>query len=106
MRWDEMRKDLFGSEEEYLRVMREEFPYRPVADAIVGLRARLRLTQAQLAEKIGTSQSVIARAESGKHPVEVSLLRRMAEACEVEWHVYFGDLDITGEHHEAATRSF
>lgn len=105
MRWEDVRKELFGSEEEYQRAMRAEFPYQPVADAIVGLRVRLQLTQTQLAEKIGTPQSVIARAESGKHPVEVSLLRRMAEACGVDWHVYFGVSDIPDEHHEAAARS-
>ena len=53
--------------------MRREFPYREVADAIVELRAHHHLTQTQLAELAGTTQSVIARAESGKHPVEVKL---------------------------------
>lgn len=105
MRWEDVRKGLFDSEEAYLRAMREEFPYRPVADAIVGLRARLHLTQTQLAEKIGASQSVIARAESGKHPVEVSLLRRIADACGVDWHVYFEANEIADGHHEAAAQS-
>lgn len=103
MRWEDLRKDLFDSEAEYQRSIRQELPYRPVADAIVGLRAQLGLTQAQLAQKIGTTQSVIARAESGKHPVEVSLLRRLADACGVEWRVRF--YAIGDEHDEAAAQS-
>jgi len=37
-----------------------------VADLLIKLRSEAGLTQAELAEKIGTTQSAIARMESGK----------------------------------------
>lgn len=44
-----------------------------------GARVRAGLTQAQLAERMGTTQSVIARLESGKTSPNVTTLRRLAE---------------------------
>ena len=93
VRWDDVWRELVAEDPELGRAYRNEFPYGPVADAIVGLRARMHLTQAQLAERMQTSQSAIARAESGKHPVNTEFLRRMAAALGVDWRVYFGDKD-------------
>ena len=51
-------------------------------------RARQGLTQAQLAQKIGTTQSAVARLESGKgkHSPSLATLSRYAEAlgCRLE----------------------
>ena len=43
------------------------------------------LTQAELAEKVGTTQSSIARLESGTHEPSIKMLKRVAEAlgCKV-----------------------
>lgn len=65
---------------EFLELRAREFPYRSVALSVVDLRGRLGLTQRQLAGRVGTTQSVISRLESGRHPVEVTLLARIAEA--------------------------
>lgn len=43
-------------------------------------RSRANLTQAELAEKMGTSQSAIARLESGKAKPTLATLRRLAKA--------------------------
>jgi transcriptional regulator with XRE-family HTH domain len=43
------------------------------------------LTQQELAERVGTSQSVISRIESGQHPTSVTMLRRLAEALRRIW---------------------
>lgn len=76
---------------EFERVLAAAFPYRNVALAILDLRGRLGLTQQQLAERVGTTQSVIARAESGTHPIEVTLLSRIAEATGEPLIVGFGN---------------
>ena len=93
MKWQELRGE-WDADCEHAEAMRREFPYREVADAITGLRARFRLTQTQLAERVGTQQSVIARLESGKHPVEVKMLYRIADALGVSWHPTFVFPDV------------
>ena len=56
---------------------REEFS---IAREIIRTRVAAGMSQKELAEKIGTTQSVIARLESGGHTPSVSTLRRVAEA--------------------------
>ena len=51
-----------------------------LARAVIGARARAGLTQAELAERMGTSQSAIARLESGKGHPSVATLERLAAA--------------------------
>lgn len=93
-----------GLEEAYGR----EFPFANEALAVARLRGSLGLTQAQLAERAGTTQSVIARLESGRHPVEVRLLHRIADAVGQPLMVAFGGHDnpevgeqVSGEHDQA-----
>jgi len=43
----------------------------------------------ELGEGVGTSQSVIARAESGRHSFQIDLLRRIAEAADATCHLVF-----------------
>ncbi|MFI5258889.1 MAG: helix-turn-helix transcriptional regulator [Candidatus Limnocylindrales bacterium] len=62
-----------------------EYPYEAAAAAIAELRATLGLSQAQLADLIGSTQSVISRAESGQHSFQISLFQRIAEATGARW---------------------
>lgn len=55
----------------------EEFA---LASMLIAARAGARLTQAELAERMGTSQSTIARLESGTSKPSLSTLRRFATA--------------------------
>ena len=57
--------------------LEEEFA---LASLLIEARTRSKLTQAELAEKMGTSQSTIARLESGKGKPSLSTLRRLAKA--------------------------
>ena len=62
--------------EEYARAD-EEYA---LAEAMVRARTAASLTQSQLAERIGTTQSAIARLEGGRLSPSVRTLRRYAEA--------------------------
>ena len=64
----------------------EERAKTSIAMAVKAIRTRAGLTQVQLARKIGTTQSVIARLEGGgDHRVpSLSLLARIAAACHGE----------------------
>ena len=61
----------------------EERAKSAIAMAVKAARTRAKLTQAQLAKKIGTTQSVIARLEGADDQREpsLSLLARIATAC-------------------------
>jgi ribosome-binding protein aMBF1 (putative translation factor) len=47
-------------------------------------RTELGITQKELAERMGTSHSVISRIESGRHQVSLATLRRLARALDVK----------------------
>jgi ribosome-binding protein aMBF1 (putative translation factor) len=62
-----------------------------IALAVRAARARSGLTQAELAQKIKSTQSVIARLESGtdKRTPSLDLLARIASACNAELELGF-----------------
>jgi ribosome-binding protein aMBF1 (putative translation factor) len=66
-------------------------PYEGLARIVIARRQALRLTQKQLAERVGTSHSVICRIESGQRPTSVTTLRRLAEAFDTHLVVGFCD---------------
>ncbi len=61
----------------------EERAKSEIAVAIRAARQHAHMTQAKLAEKVGTTQSVIARLESGtdKRNASLPFLARIATAC-------------------------
>jgi transcriptional regulator with XRE-family HTH domain len=87
--------DRFGSQEEFERELLELMPYAPLARTVFELRAQRGLTQQQLADRIGTTQSVIARLESGEHEVRIGVLNRIADALGLHWRVVFEDPKAT-----------
>ena len=69
----------------------EEKAKSRIAQAVRATRTRAGLTQAELAQKIKTTQSVIARLESGtdKRTPSLDLLARIASACDAELELGF-----------------
>src|SRR6266508_326157 len=57
-------------------------PFEQLARLVIMRRARLGLSQQDLAERMGTTKSVISRIESGQHRTSTDTLRRLAEALE------------------------
>ncbi|MGH2923105.1 MAG: helix-turn-helix domain-containing protein [Solirubrobacterales bacterium] len=66
-------------------------PYERIARLVISRRHSLNLSQKELAERMGTSHSVISRIESGQHPTSVETLRRLANAFETNLVVGFAD---------------
>jgi predicted transcriptional regulator len=58
-----------------------------VARELIAARARAGLSQSEVAQRMGTTQSVVARLESGKRPPSMRTVERFAEA--VGGHVVF-----------------
>lgn len=50
-------------------------------------RRRASLTQSELAERVGTAQSVIARWEAGDREPGFSTVQKVLRACELDWSI-------------------
>ena len=60
-----------------------------LAEALMAARTRAGLSQAQLAERMHTSQSYVARLESGKVHLSTEALARFAKATETRLKISF-----------------
>jgi DNA-binding XRE family transcriptional regulator len=61
--------------------------FAQIADQVAARRKDLGLSQAELAELVGTTQSAIARLESGGRPPRIDTLLRIADALDCELQV-------------------
>ncbi|MDO9214592.1 MAG: helix-turn-helix transcriptional regulator [Methylococcales bacterium] len=90
---EELKAKLLSDPEvkaEYDRIEREEMP---MLDAILSARKEAGLTQAQVAERMGTKATAVARLEaalvSGKHSPSIATLRKYANALGKQLDVRF-----------------
>jgi len=60
-----------------------------VADTLMQVRANAKLSQVELAELMGTSQSTIARLESGRGNPSIATLERFAAATGTQMRLTF-----------------
>jgi ribosome-binding protein aMBF1 (putative translation factor) len=75
---DELRDPEYKAERERNRHLRE------FAKLVLIRRTELGLNRQALAERMGTSQSVISRLESGRHSFSIATLQRVARALDVK----------------------
>ena len=84
MEWQDYRKKLFGNpkvEEEYEKRQSE----RILTHNIIAQRIRKKMTQEQLAQRVGTTQSVIARLENPAYgKASISMLKKIADALDCQ----------------------
>jgi len=81
--WESIKRARGASDERRrgYRAAREAFE---LAEQVRAARERLGMTQAQLAERIGSTQPAIARLEAGGVTPSLSTLRRIASALSLE----------------------
>lgn len=82
--FEEWRKD-----PEYVKeydALEDEFA---LASQLIGVRAKANLSQAELAERMGTSQSAIARMESGRTMPSTRTLEKLAAATGTKLRIRF-----------------
>ena len=65
----------------------------PVWALIREARRRAGLTQAELAQRVGTSQPAIARYERARSMPDIATLHRIVEACDLELHLELSEPD-------------
>lgn len=62
-------------------------PYRVIADAVILARGAHNLTQRDLGDAIGTTDTAISRIESGRHPVTLKTLAKLGKALDLAFVV-------------------
>lgn len=77
----------FQKDKKYRQLLKEEGEILDVAIEIALARKRKRLTQVQLAKKVGMPQSQLARIESGNNNVTLATLYRVAQALNLRFRI-------------------
>ena len=76
---ERLRERLAGAQEGWL--------FGQIAEQVANRRRELGLSQAELAKVCGTTQSAIARLESGGRPPRIDTLLKLAHALDCDLHV-------------------
>jgi transcriptional regulator with XRE-family HTH domain len=76
---ERIRARLAGAEEGWL--------FAQIAGQVAARRKERGLSQAELAALVGTTQSAIARLESGGRPPRIDTLLRIANALDADLHI-------------------
>lgn len=76
---ERIRARLAGAEEGWL--------FAQIAGQVADRRRERGLSQAELAKLVGTTQSAIARLESGGRPPRIDTLLRIANALDADLHI-------------------
>ena len=84
---DILKKEL--KNQEFKKHYNESGKQLEIAYQILKLRKQRKISQAQLAKKIGTKQSNIARIEAGQQNFSIDTLEKIAEALNCELKVNF-----------------
>lgn len=83
MKWETLKTELMKDSAFREQWEALELPYQ-VIKMIVERRHALKLTQEELARRVGMKQSAIARIETGKHQVSLATLARIAKGLDVD----------------------
>ncbi len=89
MDWETHRKELLKDPEVVKALKETELEYQ-IARALIRARIEQDLTQADLAKKLNTKQSVISRLEQGTHLPSLSFLKRLATALHMDLRITLG----------------
>ena len=78
-KWEDVKKELLKDREVAKEYKRLAPRYQLISD-LIKIRIRKGLTQKELAKKIGSKQSAIARLESGRENISMDSLEKIAQA--------------------------
>ncbi|WP_375331705.1 helix-turn-helix transcriptional regulator [Candidatus Tisiphia endosymbiont of Temnostethus pusillus] len=81
IKYESLRKKLLSNPEVQKEYKTSALEYE-VAYALISARVKANMTQSEVAEKMNTTQSVIARLESGKHFPSLQTIYRYAIAVD------------------------
>ncbi len=86
--WENYEKKLMKRKGFKKLAEKNEAKYQLVR-SLIGARLKKRLSQKELAKRIGTKQPVISRLENMQSYPTLSLLERISQALDTKLHIYF-----------------
>lgn len=89
-KWEEVRASLLKDPGVKAAYDALETEYQ-IASSLIEMRLKRKISQKQLAEKIGTKQPVISRIESMTAHPTVSLLQKISQALDSKLFISFGE---------------
>jgi ribosome-binding protein aMBF1 (putative translation factor) len=100
---DEFIAELEKEDPEFEKENERTRPIWELTKLVLIRRTELGITQQELAERMGTSHSVISRLESGRHNISMTTLHRLARALDVK--LVYGFESNDGDAGSEPTRS-
>jgi transcriptional regulator with XRE-family HTH domain len=88
MEWKEA-KEIIKKDPEVVKELERLEPFYQIINQLLCLRKERNLTQQELAELIDTTQSCVARLESGKYNPSLRFLQKIADACDKKIEIKF-----------------
>jgi len=88
MDWKEA-KGIIKNDPEVLKEIERLEPFYQIINQLLTMRKEKDLTQRELAGLISTTQSCIARLESGKYNPSLRFLQKIADACDKKIEIRF-----------------
>ncbi|PJE63880.1 transcriptional regulator [Candidatus Roizmanbacteria bacterium CG10_big_fil_rev_8_21_14_0_10_45_7] len=88
MTWDIYKRRLLR-QPGFQKALKEIEPEYQIARALIKARIERGLTQAEIAKRMGTKQSVISRVERANTVPSLSFLKRLAQALDTELQIQF-----------------
>ena len=89
---DELHSEMMRSPEYRAARKASEQVYK-LASALIGARAAANMTQAEVAERMGTTQSAVARLEGGRSNPSAKILERYAKATGTRLRISFEPIE-------------
>lgn len=86
--WEDFEKELF-SQPGFKEAQKETRLEYEIARALIKARIEKGLTQAEIAKRMNTKQSVISRVENAKTVPSLSFLKRLAKVLDASLQVQF-----------------
>jgi len=86
--WNKVKKELLRDRGAYKEYKRLEPKYRLISQ-LIGIRLKKGLTQRELAKRLETKQSAIARLESGNYNPTLEFLQKTAKALDTKLVIDF-----------------
>ena len=92
MNFEEYKNKSFAEDPELCRECKALKPEYEIIKQVIQARSEQRLTQKELADKIGIKQSNISRFESGNYNPSLDFLKKIASGLGKEIHIEFREV--------------
>ena len=86
--WENYEKKLM-KRKEFRKLAEKNEPKYQLVKSLIGARLKKKLSQKELARRIGTKQPVISRLENMQSYPTLTLLERISHALDTKLHIYY-----------------